>query len=293
MNDSVKPPRQKRKRRFWIPLLTVLLVVILGYLLYSHCAQMQSGYQVQLYRVTSTRVAEKLRIAFLSDVHLHEYGPGNAELVDTIVSLKPDLILLGGDLVTFPDPEYESMLTLCRALAGIAPVYGVLGNHESEIIYGGVDDQLAEKFTAAGVHILRNEMQTVTLGQNTVELVGVEGALADYEKYGASACMERLPNQEGAFRICLSHVPMMFIDHLQDYPFDLGLAGHNHGGLLRLPILGRLYSAEEGALPKYAGGSYSLRNGGSLIVGCGLGDSNRIPRILNPHELVLVDVNWY
>ena len=291
MRDSGKQPR--KKRRFWISLLAVLLVAALGCLLYNHCAQMQSGYQVQLYRVTSNRVAEKLRIVFLSDVHLHEYGPDNSELVETITSLKPDLILLGGDLVTFPNPDYESMLTLCRALAGIAPVYGVLGNHESEIIYGGVDDQLAEKFTEAGVYILRNEMQTVTIGQNTVELVGVEGALADYDKYGASDCMEWLPAEGSAFRICLSHVPMMFMDHLQDYPFDLGLAGHTHGGLMRLPLLGRLYAAEEGFLPKYAGGSYDLRNGGTLIVGSGLGDSNGVPRILNPHELVLVDVNWY
>ena len=44
----------------------------------------------------------------------------------------PDLILLGGDLVTFPNPEYENMLSLCRSLADVAPLYGVLGNHDSE-----------------------------------------------------------------------------------------------------------------------------------------------------------------
>ena len=72
--------------------------------------------------------------------------------------LDPDLILLGGDLVTFPNPEYENMLSLCRSLADVAPLYGVLGNHESEIIYGGVDDQLAEKFSEAGVQLLRTPL---------------------------------------------------------------------------------------------------------------------------------------
>ena len=64
-------------------------------------------------------------------------------------------------------------------------------------------------------------------------------------------------------------------------------------GLIRLPVLGRLYTAEEGLFPEYAGGMYQLDSGAPLIVGCGLGDSNRIPRVYNPPELVLVDVNWY
>lgn len=38
---------------------------------------------------------------------------------------------------------------------------------------------------------------------------------------------------------------------------------------------------------------YQLDSGAPLIVGCGLGDSNQIPRVYNPPELVLVDVNWY
>jgi len=50
------------------------------------------------------------------------------------------------------------MLSLCRSLADVAPLYGVLGNHESEMIYGGVDDQLAEKFSEAGVQLLRTPL---------------------------------------------------------------------------------------------------------------------------------------
>ena len=59
-------------------------------------------------------------------------------VIQTVQELDPDLILLGGDLVTFPNPEYEKMLSLCRSLADVAPLYGVLGNHESEMIYPGL-----------------------------------------------------------------------------------------------------------------------------------------------------------
>ena len=237
--------------------------------------------------------SEKLRVLFLSDLHLREYGEHNEELIQTVQELDPDLILLGGDLVTFPNPEYEKMLSLCRSLADVAPLYGVLGNHESEMIYGGVDDQLAEKFSEAGVQLLRNETRTIQIGENNVELIGLEGALKDFYKYGASDCVESLSRQYDTFRICINHVPMAFVDYMQDAPFDLALAGHTHGGLIRLPVLGRLYTAEEGLFPEYAGGMYQLDSGAPLIVGCGLGDSNQIPRVYNPPELVLVDVNWY
>ena len=105
--------------------------------------------------------------------------------------------------------------------------------------------------------------------------------------------MESLSRQYDTFRICINHVPMAFVDYMQNAPFDLALAGHTHGGLIRLPVVGRLYTAEEGLFPEYAGGMYQLDSGAPLIVGCGLGDSNQIPRVYNPPELVLVDVNWY
>lgn len=287
----------KWSRKIWLQWIEVLALLIAlvgsGLLLYNHYTE--SHFQVTFYRITSSHVTEKLRIVFLSDLHLREYGERNTELVDEIKSLDPDLILLGGDLVTYPNPDVESALSLCRKLAWVAPTYAVLGNHESEMIYGGVDEKLAQKISMTGVFLLRNESKTIRLGSNTIELVGLEGACKDYDyyNYGASDCMERLSTQYDALRIVMDHVPMKFVNYYQDYPFDIGFAGHTHGGLIRLPILGRLYSAEEGLFPQYAGGKYQLKNNAQLVVGCGLGDSSWVPRVYNPPELVLVDVNWY
>ena len=263
------PPPDGARRRWWQNRLLQLLaafvllcgVAAAGLKLYTDYTN--SHFQVTFYRVTSSHVSEKLRVLFLSDLHLREYGEHNEELIQTVQELDPDLILLGGDLVTFPNPEYENMLSL------------------------------AEKFSEAGVQLLRNETRTIQIGENNVELIGLEGALKDFYKYGASDCVESLSRQYDTFRICINHVPMAFVDYMQDAPFDLALAGHTHGGLIRLPVLGRLYTAEEGLFPEYAGGMYQLDSGAPLIVGCGLGDSNRIPRVYNPPELVLVDVNWY
>ena len=170
-------------------------------------------------------------------------------------SLAPDLILLGGDFVTYgKGTDYDNMLSLFRQLSEIAPVCGVLGNHEDELYFLDNDRELVEKFTAAGVTVLRNQEARYTVHDNVISILGVEGSPADFSNYGAST-------------------------------FELGLAGHTHGGIVRLPKIGPLYTAEEGFLPDYAGGSYTLANNATLIVSRGLGDSSRVPRINNVPEL--------
>ena len=78
---------------------------------------------------------------------------------------------------------------------------------------------------------------------------------------------------------------------LENYSFELGLAGHTHGGIVRLPKIGPLYTAEEGFFPDYAGGSYTLANNATLIVSRGLGDSSWVPRINNVPELSVIDID--
>ena len=287
------PPPDGARRRWWQNRLLQLLaafvllcgVAAAGLKLYTDYTN--SHFQVTFYRVTSSHVSEKLRVLFLSDLHLREYGEHNEELIQTVQELDPDLILLCVDLVTFPNPEYENMLSLCRSLADVAPLYGVLGNHESEMIYGGVDDQLAEKFSEAGVQLLRNETRTIQIGENNVELIGLEGALKDFYKYGASDCVESLSRQYDTFRICINHVPMAFVDYMQDAPFDLALAGHTHGGLI-LPVT-PLIAAFNGG---YVSGLYTM-DGMPLYVSRGSGLWVVLPLRLFGHRCGLREIKLH
>ena len=225
-------------------------------------------------------------------MHLREYGEDNADLVADIRSLAPDLILLGGDLTTDSVPDYDNMLSLCRQLTQIAPVCGVLGNHEDVMVYLQNDQELVSRFEAAGVRLLRNEEAVYDLYGNAVSILGVEGQPQDFDKYGAKEFMDQAEQDTSYdFRVCMAHVPTYFPDILENYSFELGLAGHTHGGIVRLPKIGPLYTAEEGFLPTYAGGTYTLRNGSTLIVSRGLGDSSQWPRINNVPELSVIDVD--
>ena len=290
---SARTSAPRWKQALLTLLIFIALLALLGGALWQNICYNRTHYTAEFYQVHSRKLTQSFRIVFLTDVHLREYGADNCELVQDIRSLAPDLILLGGDLVTYGEgSSYDNMLSLCRQLCDIAPVCGVLGNHEDELYFLDNDRELVDKFTATGVTILRNEEARYTIHDNVISILGVEGASKDFYNYGASTFMDSAEQQtDYDLRICLTHVPTYFTEVLENYSFELGLAGHTHGGIVRLPKIGPLYSAEEGFLPDYAGGSYGLANNATLIVSRGLGDSSRVPRINNVPELSVIDID--
>ena len=292
MSDKAK---KKTKGKFWLILLYILLaLVIAAGLFYVYIEYHARHFDTVFYQVGSSQVSENLRIIFITDLHMREYGEGNSELLSKVKILDPDLIVIGGDLVTYPDTNYDSMIEFCRKLMTIAPDYSVTGNHENELMYLAGDSGLIEKFSETGMVFLDNADVTLEIGSNKVQLVGVNGGVDSFDKYGGKEEMDSLEEHFDGLRIVIDHVPYAFEKNLAAYDFDLGLAGHVHGGIIRLPKFGGLYSFDEGLFPTYTKGKYYLENGAELIVSAGLGDSFKYPiRFNNNPELSVIDINWY
>ena len=270
----------------------LLLMLVCGAVITGFALWHRSHYKISFYQETSQKVSGNIRIAVISDIHTREYGDHNETLLSDLRALKPDLILFLGDMVIREQDNYQSMLDLVSASAAIAPCYGVLGNHESERIYYQNDKTLPEQFEKAGLKLLRNVQDEICIGRDRIQLLGVEGTAYGFEQYGGREFMEKTEMDPSAYRIVMTHIPILFDTQLSEYDFDLGLAGHVHGGVVRLPFLGGLYSQEEGFFPKLCAGKYTLNNRQSLIISAGLGDSRSFPpRINNPPELVVIDVN--
>ena len=253
----------------------------------------KTHYEITFYQETSKKVSRNIRLAVIADLHNREYGEGNATLIGDVRALHPDLILFAGDMVNKQSDDYEPALRLVRELTAVAPCYGVMGNHENERIYYAGDSALPERFAEAGLRILRNAEERIVIGHDRIQLLGVEGTSHGFEEYGGRKLMEETPIDADAYCIVMAHIPILFDTQLSGYDFDLGLAGHTHGGLVRLPYFGGLYSDEEGFLPTYSSGEYTLGRGQHLLISRGLGDSRPIPRINNMPELMVVDINCY
>ena len=96
-------------------------------------------------------------------------------------------------------------------------------------------------------------------------------------------------------KITAIHEPLVFEMYTPDTWGDLLLAGHTHGGIAKIPVLGPAYTHDGGVLPGRSGhyvyGRYDVQ-GRPLIVSSGL-ENNTLYRINNQPEIVIVDINKF
>jgi uncharacterized protein len=184
------------------------------------------------------------RIAQVSDIHIGPFMPEDQirRCAAMINGLKPDLIALTGDYITW---EGSPQLAVVNALSGLrAPfgVFGCLGNHE---IYAEAEDSITKLFTERGTKILRYKNAAIETSGEHINLIGVdyesrlhlgfgkpekEGFVKGYLQ-GVDSLMS-----PGTVNILLSHNPNTF-DRAAQLGIDLSLAGHTHGGQVSMEYI--------------------------------------------------------
>lgn len=245
--------------------------------------------------VDTGKLEAPVRIAMISDLHMHEYGPDNADLIAAVQSQSPDLIAIVGDMVIQDKDEYGSVLTLCRKLTEIAPVYYVYGNHEYGIIHR-LKSRIGEELKAIGVNVLDSEFRTIEVNGNLIDIAGIprKPVIYNWSDQMMMNSFIKSPN----FHLLLVHDPGYFDPHITTNPdktligkpIDVALCGHRHGGQIQLPMVGGLFHTDTGFFPGLTAGD-TVVSGTHVIVSRGLNDHNHIPRLNNPYELLIIDLN--
>jgi predicted MPP superfamily phosphohydrolase len=232
------------------------------------------------------------RIAHISDLHNAQIGKDNEKLLRMLRRSKPNIIAITGDFIDSYHTDLEIALNFIRKAIKIAPCYYVPGDHEARL---DIYKELKSEMEAAGVILLEDSMAEITLKGESITLIGVRDPSfkTDYI-YGDSERvireeLSRLCQDRNGFTILLSHRPELF-DAYADYPINLVLTGHAHGGQFRLPFVGGVVAPHQGFFPKYDKGIYR-RVGTNMVVSCGLGNSAFPVRFNNPSELVVVELN--
>ncbi len=230
--------------------------------------------------------SEPLRLALLSDLHVGSphWGLGRlTELVEVTNAAKPELVLLAGDylingvlLGTWVDPE--SIASVLGGLHAPLGVVAVLGNHD-----GWNDgERVRRAFTAQGIAVLENRALPVRRGAFEFFVIGLADVMTGNVDLQGS--LAQVP--AGAVQLVLSHGPDVFSN--MDERVALTLAGHTHGGQVRLPFLGRLVVPSSYG-QRYAAG-HVVEQGRHLFVTTGVGTSIIPVRFGVPPELVLLEL---
>lgn len=271
-----------KRKKFLGAVLIVVLVFCGRYLLSDEM-------ETTFYHLYSSKVkgTQNTRVVVLADLHNREFGSGNKNLVAQIKALSPDLIAIAGDMVNADDDNLDIILSLCENLVEIAPVYYSPGNHESHLLYEK-NIPLEEKLNEKGVHVLVNRAESVEIHKTHFLVGGLTTAPEGYLEYGEEFIKEYEKSDE--FKLLISHYPGLYYEALADTKIDLGICGHYHGGVVRIPGIGGLYHGDTGFLPKYSGGMYDLSSG-TIFVSRGLGGHSGFPRVNNRPELAVIDIN--
>lgn len=260
--------------------------------------------KVSRFQITPGELPEEhegLRIVHISDLHGKEFGPHNAELARAIEALEPDLVFTSGDMMNSQNDDGGAFINLLYELKGHYPVYYSLGNHE-QIVRGTQGTERYYDFTKrlreAGGILLDNERAEIQKEGVTFGIYGFTAALHHYSSHdtlsyweGAELQAQFIVESIGRPRddevtILLAHNPKYFKEYV-DWGADLVCAGHIHGGVVRLPLLGGIFSPDLTFFPKYSGGLY--RSGSTTMhVSRGLGNSVIPFRLFNPPDLSLL-----
>lgn len=250
---------------------------------------------VRKYVVESEKIPtgfDGCRIVHISDLHGRWFGAEQEKLLEAVRRQKPELILMTGDWV---DRDYQGEDERCcqvvvKGLLEIAPVYGIIGNHEARAEHRSY---LIEELSRLGVRLLLDETIVLKRRCDSIHLVGFEtpyhaplkedlSELKRLEEEYREALNPRKAEGESVYRLVMAHRPEL-IDMYQQLELDLVLSGHAHGGLMRLPFGYRLLAPGQSWFPKYTHGMYQKEET-RMIVSCGLGG----PRIFIQPEIGVI-----
>lgn len=264
-----------RRVYYIISVLFVILLMVRGSYRFWHPDV--SEYSIQVDKTTPN--VKHLRIAMASDLHIGYMIDRNilAMYVDKIMEQKPDIILLGGDLIDYDLPylQHQQMGEEFKRLHAPFGVYAVPGNHEYRLNWKDKIDWLEKD---AGLTLLRD---SVVLIDRSFYLIGRD----DYKTALTRESLDHLlANVDRS-------LPMIVLDH-QPYPYgerkesvDLAIYGHTHNGQL-FPVnlyVKTLYMVSYG---------YKKMDRTNVFVSSGLGLAGPQYRIGTQSEVMVINVTF-
>lgn len=288
-----------KNKNIWI--WTVILIILSIFTIIGINNKMNKNFVIKeetLIYKNLPKSLEDYKILQISDLHSKEFGTNNEKLINSIKEIKPDLILVTGDMFTVSDISIdmnEEDLVPYQLLSKLATNYKIIyvsGNHEEgkDIIYNGDNYRTRDRSKNNAYNRYRSKLESLGVIfvensslQNYNDFINIYGVY--FDSMEKNEYYQSINLNKTKFNIMLCHDPKYF-HTFAHMGFDLVLSGHVHGGIIRIPLVGGLFSPDRTFFPKYDKGIYKINNS-YMNVSTGLGDSI-LKRVFNPPEINVI-----
>lgn len=246
---------------------------------------------VHTIRLETPKLSAPLRILHISDIQAGAVGDYQLEIFERIRALQPDLILNTGDFLQVVPPatfeqEWAKLLELMRQVNPRYGTYAVFGDTEYELYR--VRPEAIEPLKILSAH-----SATIEVAGGRISLHGLslyESKAAEWAERSVESWLHT-DSQPSDFRILFGHSPNYALG-MREKPIDLCLAGHTHGGQVRLPFYGPLVIDSE--VPRVWARGFRRIGIPYLNVSAGAGSNRRkgLPplRFNCPTEMSLIEL---
>lgn len=249
-------------------------------------------------------------IVHVSDLHSANFGKKQSELISLIKHANPHMIAITGDLIDLRYDDIDIAMDFIEGAVEIAPTFYVTGNHEA---WTNLYEKFEKELIEAGVILLRDKVKEIKKENQSISIIGLDDPaffekksklrnindrlinaklsnddsdIVEKESFNLPNRLKALACKTEGYTILLSHRPEFFKDFVAS-KINLVLAGHTHGGQVRFPLLGNIYSPNQGLFPKYSDGLYEEQQT-KMIINRGLGNSSLPFRLNNPPEIIKI-----
>lgn len=272
----IQPRAKHNNSKGYLLLFLIFVIVLACYSLFVEPNMLE----VNRYKIKDTQLAG-VKVVFASDFHIKPYQQKRLrKSVELINSQNPDLVLSVGDFVSGHNAKMTMPIeNIAKELGNIKSKYGfytTLGNHDS---WHGTK-LISESLEKYGIKVLANENTSVMVNGKTIYIAGIEDLMTGNPDIYKALEGTKTPT------ILLTHSPDMFPK--VHYPINLTLSGHTHGGQIRIPFFGPIFTASRYG-NKYASGLAVFKNGNKMITTKGIGTSILPIRFNCMPEIVVIE----
>ena len=282
----MNPKNIKRRKFKKLFLLIAFLISVISLFYYSFIFE-PNNIQVEKISIEIENLPESfngIKIVHLTDFHSSDFGKREKRVLEILENIDPDFVFITGDFIDHKTKDINSCQEFWRELGSRyqEKIFGVLGNHEYWIDH--IDaDSIKNLLEESGIAVLKNENKKISQDDKYIYLIGVDDP--DTERDDLPKAMINI--EKNIPKILLAHSPDI-IDNLQKEKIDLILAGHTHGGQIKIPFIRPFWTPTKNR-GKYASGLFEI-NDTYLSVNRGIGTAALPIRFNCPPEITVIEL---